>query len=65
MSFGIALSALIGGNMLGVVGALLAVPTAAILQVLVMEILDMRDPRMRSPEHDRQPGQVHHSVGAT
>jgi predicted PurR-regulated permease PerM len=37
---------LIGGNMLGVVGALLAVPTAAILQVLVMEILDMRDPRI-------------------
>jgi len=35
---------LIGGNLLGIVGALLAVPTAAILQVLVMEIIDMRDP---------------------
>jgi predicted PurR-regulated permease PerM len=35
---------LIGGNLLGVVGALLAVPTAAILQVLVMEIIEMRDP---------------------
>jgi predicted PurR-regulated permease PerM len=37
---------LIGGNLLGIVGALLAVPTAAIIQVLVMEILDMRDPRI-------------------
>ena len=35
---------LIGGNLLGIVGALLAVPTAAILQVLVMEIIEMRDP---------------------
>lgn len=37
---------LIGGNLLGIVGALLAVPTAAIIQVLVMEILDARDPRI-------------------
>ncbi|CAN5795528.1 AI-2E family transporter [soil metagenome] len=36
---------LIGGNLLGIVGALLAVPTAAILQVLLMEILEMREKR--------------------
>lgn len=36
---------LIGGRLLGVVGVLLAVPTAAILQVLVTEILDLKDPR--------------------
>lgn len=35
---------LIGGKLLGVVGALLAVPTAAILQVLFMEIMEMREP---------------------
>jgi predicted PurR-regulated permease PerM len=34
---------LIGGNLLGIVGALLAVPTAAILQVLVMEILEIKE----------------------
>jgi predicted PurR-regulated permease PerM len=36
---------LIGGNLLGIVGALLAVPTAAILQVVAMEILDLKAPR--------------------
>ena len=36
---------LIGGRLLGVVGALLAVPTAAILQVLFSEILDHNDQR--------------------
>jgi predicted PurR-regulated permease PerM len=36
---------LIGGNLLGIVGALLAVPTAAILQVVAMEILDLKTPR--------------------
>ena len=36
-------SVLIGGKLLGVAGVLLAVPSAAILQVLVMELLDMRD----------------------
>jgi len=34
---------LIGGAALGIVGAILAVPTAAILQVIVQEILDERD----------------------
>lgn len=34
---------LIGGNLLGIVGALLAVPTAAILQVLAGELLDQRE----------------------
>jgi predicted PurR-regulated permease PerM len=34
---------LIGGRMLGLVGALLAVPTAAILQVIVQELLDQKE----------------------
>jgi predicted PurR-regulated permease PerM len=34
---------LLGGSLLGILGALLAVPSAAILQVLVQEILDERD----------------------
>jgi predicted PurR-regulated permease PerM len=34
---------LLGGALLGIVGALLAVPTAAILQVVVQELLDERD----------------------
>ena len=34
---------LIGGRLLGVVGALLAVPTAAIVQVLFMELLDQKE----------------------
>ena len=34
---------LIGGKMLGILGALLAVPTAAILQVVFMEVLEMRE----------------------
>ncbi len=34
---------LIGGSMLGILGAILAVPTAAIVQVVVVEILDERD----------------------
>jgi predicted PurR-regulated permease PerM len=36
---------LIGGALLGILGALLAVPTAAIIQVIVQEILDERDRR--------------------
>jgi predicted PurR-regulated permease PerM len=36
---------LIGGNLLGIVGALLAVPTAAIVQVLFMEIVEIREKR--------------------
>ena len=35
---------LIGGKLLGIVGALLAVPTAAILQVLFMELVDKDEP---------------------
>jgi predicted PurR-regulated permease PerM len=34
---------LIGGSLLGIIGALLAVPTAAILQVIVQVLLDERD----------------------
>jgi predicted PurR-regulated permease PerM len=34
---------LIGGRLLGVVGALLAVPTAAIVQVLITELLDQKE----------------------
>jgi len=34
---------LIGGSLLGILGAILAVPTAAIVQVVVGELLDERD----------------------
>jgi predicted PurR-regulated permease PerM len=34
---------LVGGSLLGIMGALLAVPTAAIIQVVVKELLDERD----------------------
>ena len=34
---------LIGGSLLGIIGALLAVPTAAVIQILVREYLDQRD----------------------
>ena len=34
---------LIGGNLLGIVGAILAVPTAAILQVLFTEWMSTRE----------------------
>lgn len=34
---------LLGGSVLGILGAVLAVPTAAILQVVVQELLDERD----------------------
>lgn len=34
---------LIGGSLLGVLGALLAVPTAAVIQILVLEYLNHRD----------------------
>jgi predicted PurR-regulated permease PerM len=34
---------LVGGSLLGILGAVLAVPTAAILQVVVQELLDERD----------------------
>lgn len=34
---------LIGGALLGITGAILAVPSAAILQVLAQELLDERD----------------------
>lgn len=36
---------LIGGSLLGILGAILAVPTAAIVQVVIQEILDERDRR--------------------
>jgi predicted PurR-regulated permease PerM len=38
---------LVGGRMLGLVGALLAVPTAAILQVIVSELLEQKDKAAR------------------
>ena len=34
---------LVGGSLLGILGAVLAVPTAAIVQVVVQELLDERD----------------------
>ena len=34
---------LIGGSVLGIIGAVLAVPSAAILQVVIQELLDERD----------------------
>lgn len=34
---------IVGGSLLGVLGALLAVPTAAVIQILVREYLDHRD----------------------
>jgi predicted PurR-regulated permease PerM len=34
---------LIGGSLLGIIGAILAVPSAAILQVVIEELLDERD----------------------
>ena len=34
---------LVGGSVLGIIGALLAVPSAAILQVVIQELLDERD----------------------
>lgn len=48
-------SVLIGGKLLGVAGVLLAVPSAAILQVLVMELLEMRDaePKTRTGSSSR------------
>jgi predicted PurR-regulated permease PerM len=36
---------LIGGSLFGILGAILAVPTAAIIQVIVQEVLDERDRR--------------------
>jgi len=35
---------LIGGEFLGVIGALLAVPTAAVIQILIRDYLDSREP---------------------
>ena len=48
-------SVLIGGKLLGVAGVLLAVPSAAILQVMVMELLEMReaDPKARTGSSSR------------
>lgn len=44
VSAGIVIVALlIGGSVLGILGAILAVPSAAIIQVLVQELLDERD----------------------
>jgi predicted PurR-regulated permease PerM len=42
---------LVGSSLLGIVGALLAVPTAAIVQVLVQEVW-LREPPP-PPGHDR------------
>jgi predicted PurR-regulated permease PerM len=41
---------LIGGSVLGIMGAVLAVPTAAILQVVIQEFLDERDRRQESSD---------------
>lgn len=40
---GVIVALLVGGAMLGVIGAVLAVPTAAIIQVVVDELLEERD----------------------
>lgn len=40
---GVMVALLIGGSLLGVMGAVLAIPTAAIVQVVVDELLDQRD----------------------
>jgi predicted PurR-regulated permease PerM len=45
---------LIGGSLLGILGAVLAVPTAAILQVIVQELLDERDRIADTPRADDQ-----------
>lgn len=51
VSAGIVIVALlIGGSVLGILGAVLAVPTAAIVQVVVQELLDERD-RVRDLEN--------------
>jgi predicted PurR-regulated permease PerM len=42
---------LIGGTVLGILGAVLAVPSAAILQVVVQELLDERDRREARADH--------------
>jgi predicted PurR-regulated permease PerM len=34
---------LIGGSLLGILGAILAIPSAAIVQVVIQELLDERD----------------------
>lgn len=44
---------LVGGALLGIVGALLAVPSAAIVQVVVQEVLDERD-RVQERAHHIQ-----------
>jgi len=41
---------LIGGKLLGIVGALLAVPSAAILQVLLTEMLDQKEKPKETPD---------------
>ncbi len=41
---------LIGGKLLGIVGAVLAVPTAAILQVLLTELFNEKDAKQRQPK---------------
>jgi predicted PurR-regulated permease PerM len=47
---------LIGGALLGILGALLAVPTAAIIQVIVAEILDERDRRAETTPLNQRVG---------
>lgn len=41
---------LIGGSLLGIVGAILAVPSAAILQVVLQEVLELREEAVRRAE---------------
>jgi predicted PurR-regulated permease PerM len=42
-AIGVIVALLIGANLLGIVGAILAVPTAAILQVVLTEIAKQRE----------------------
>lgn len=49
---------LIGGSVLGILGAVLAVPTAAIVQVILQEVLDQRDRATGQPNNLRGPDSV-------
>lgn len=52
---GIIVALLIGGALLGVIGAVLAVPTAAIIQVVVGELLEERDRGFSEHDQDVPP----------
>ena len=47
---GVIVALMIGGSLLGILGAILAVPTAAILQVVVQELLQRQEPLDTMPD---------------